>query len=167
MGERYLLALGSNVRHHLHGSPSQVLAAARVALDAAGIRVLRFAPIMASAPLGPSRRRYANGAALVDCALAPDELLAALQAIERAFGRTRGGQRWASRVLDLDVVLWAGGAWSSPGLTVPHVAFRSRDFVLRPAARIAPHWRDPLGGLSLRQLDARLKRARPARREHA
>jgi 2-amino-4-hydroxy-6-hydroxymethyldihydropteridine diphosphokinase len=58
-------------------------------------------------------------------------------------------------VLDLDIVLWSGGAWSSPDLTVPHIAFRERGFVLDPAAAIAPAWRDPVSGLTLRQLAAR------------
>jgi 2-amino-4-hydroxy-6-hydroxymethyldihydropteridine diphosphokinase len=64
-------------------------------------------------------------------------------------------------VLDLDVVLWSGGAWASSRLTVPHAAFRTRTFVLDPAATIAPDWRDPLTGLTLRQLAVRLRRRRP------
>lgn len=154
----YLIALGSNQRHHRHGDPRQVLGAALAALTAQGIRVVQAAPVMASAPIGPSLRRYANSAAVIETDLLPDALLAVLKTTERAFGRIRGAQRWASRVLDLDVVLWAGGAWSSPGLTVPHIAFRTRDFVLGPAAAIAPHWRDPLSGLTLHQLAARLRR---------
>jgi 2-amino-4-hydroxy-6-hydroxymethyldihydropteridine diphosphokinase len=35
---------------------------------------------------------------------------------------------------------------------VPHVAFRTRDFVLRPLAQIAPRWRDPLTARTIRQL---------------
>jgi 2-amino-4-hydroxy-6-hydroxymethyldihydropteridine diphosphokinase len=58
-------------------------------------------------------------------------------------------------VLDLDIVLWSGGAWSGPGLTVPHIAFRERRFVLDPAAEVAPAWRDPVSGRTLRQLAAR------------
>ena len=162
-GSRYLLALGSNQRHHRHGAPQQVLRAAVDALAAAGIAVLAVSAIMPSAPLGPSRRRYANAALIVRSILTPPELLGALKAVEHQFGRRRGGRRWGARVLDLDIVLWQGGAWFSPGLTVPHVAFRERRFVLRPAARIAPHWRDPLTGLTLRQLDARLTRV-PSRR---
>lgn len=158
MRQRYLIALGSNQRHHRHGLPERVLAAALAALEAEGIAVEAAAPVIRSAPIGPSLRRYANGAALVASAFWPDELLAALKGIERRFGRRPGGQRWGSRVLDLDIVLWSGGAWSSPGLTVPHAAFRTRDFVLGPAAALAPRWRDPLSGLSLRQLKARLTR---------
>lgn len=161
MAERYLIALGSNQRHARHGVPERVLAAALAALEQAGIRVIRAGHVIRSAPIGPSLRRYANSAAVVEADLMPDALLVALKRIERAFGRTRGGQRWSSRVLDLDIVLWRGGAWSSPGLTVPHVAYRTRDFVLRPALPIAADWRDPLSGLTVRQLLFRLHRAKP------
>jgi 2-amino-4-hydroxy-6-hydroxymethyldihydropteridine diphosphokinase len=151
--QRYLIALGSNVRHHRYGLPPAVLRAALVELARQGLGVERVSPVMASAPLGPSRRRYANSAAIVAADLMPDALLRRLKATERRFGR-RGARRWASRVLDLDIVLWTGGAWSSPGLTVPHIAFRQRAFVLRPAAAIAPGWRDPLTRRTLRQLAA-------------
>lgn len=160
MAWRYLIALGSNRRHHRFGRPERVLAAALKALAEAGVAVTARAPTIASAPLGPSLRRYANSAALVETDLDPDELLGVLKAIERAFGRRRGGQRWGTRVLDLDVVLWSGGAWSSTGLTVPHPRFRERAFVLDPACAIAPGWRDPLSGLTLRQLAVRLRRPR-------
>jgi 2-amino-4-hydroxy-6-hydroxymethyldihydropteridine diphosphokinase len=160
VSQRYLIALGSNVRHHRFGPPERVLAAALVELGRCGIKVKHAARTIRSAPLGPSLRRYANSAAVVKCRLEPDELLAELKAIERRFGRRSGGQRWGSRVLDLDIVLWSGGAWSAPGLTVPHIAFRERGFVLGPAAAIAGDWRDPLTGLTLRQLTARLTRKR-------
>ncbi len=163
MAYHYLIALGSNQRHHRHGSPSRVLHAALAALTQAKIKVKRIAPIIASAPVGPSRRRYANGAAVVKCKFAPDDLLARLKAIEMRFGRRRGGQRWAARVLDLDIILWSEGCWASPGLTIPHPAFRERSFVLQPAQSIAPDWRDPLTGRTMRQLDARLTRTRTRR----
>ena len=153
----YLIALGSNVRHCRHGPPRGVLRAALAALAEAGLEVEAASPLVESAPIGPSRRRYANGAALVVTKLTPEVLLGLLKAIERRFGRRTGGQRWGSRVLDLDVVLWSGGCWVSPGLVVPHPAFRARRFVLDPARAIAPDWRDPLTGLSITHLAARLR----------
>ncbi|HMT47987.1 MAG: 2-amino-4-hydroxy-6-hydroxymethyldihydropteridine diphosphokinase [Pseudomonadota bacterium] len=155
---RYLIALGSNVRHARFGRPEQVLTEALHALEASGLRVERAAPLIRSAPIGPSTRRYANSAAVVVSELEPDALLKRLKATERAFGRKRGGQRWASRVLDLDIVLWSGGCWAAPDLTIPHREFRRRDFVLTPAVAIAAGWRDPLTQLTLRQLHRRLNR---------
>ena len=164
MTQRYLIALGSNRRHQRFGSPERVLAAALAALDGAGLTIERAGPVVRSAPLGPSRRRYANSAALVKTRLGPPELLARIKRIETEFGRRGGGARWTARVLDLDIVLWSGGAWCSPGLTIPHLQFRCRSFVLSPALPIAGNWRDPLSGLSLRHLHARLTRPRPAPR---
>jgi len=160
----YLIALGSNRRHHLFGGPRAVLDAALVALVDAGVAIQKVSPVLLTAPIGPSLRRYANAAALIATDRAPDELLGLLKRIERRFGRRKGGQRWTARVLDLDIVLWDGGAWSSPGLTVPHILFRERDFVLRPSVAVAPGWRDPVSGLSLRQLTARLTAPRPLSR---
>ncbi len=158
---RYVIALGSNQRHHLHGSPPRVLAAALAALGCAGVTVLASSTIRATPPLGPSLRCYANGAALIETPLSPDGLLDRLQQIEAAFGRRRLGQRWRARVLDLDIILAEIGAWSSPGLIIPHPAFRQRRFVTAPILEIAPDWRDPISNFTIRQVHARLTRPRP------
>lgn len=160
----YLVALGSNVRHHRCGDPRKVLRAAIEGLEHEGFDVEALSPVIETAPLGHSRRRYANAAALVHCNRDPDEVLHMLAAIERRFGRRSGGRPWSARVLDLDLVLWSGGAWTSENLVVPHPAFRQRAFVLAPAARIAGPWRDPLTGLTLNQLHARLTKPRPVLR---
>ncbi len=157
LNHRYLIALGSNVRHAAYGGPRGVLAAAIGALEQEGLRLVCQAPVITSRPIGPSRRAYANGAVLVDSVLEPEALLAALKRVESRFGRRRG-QSWGARVLDCDIVLWDGGAWHGPHLTIPHLQFRDRDFVLRPAAVIAPLWWDPLTGRTLRQLHARSAR---------
>jgi 2-amino-4-hydroxy-6-hydroxymethyldihydropteridine diphosphokinase len=141
-----------------------VLAAALERLGGEGVKVVDAATVLFTDPVGPSLRRYANSAAVVETPLEPFALLALLKRLEREFGRRRGGRRWTSRVLDLDVILWNGGAFAEPGLTIPHPLFRTRDFVLAPAARIAPAWRDPLTGLTLRQLHARLTRPRAGHR---
>lgn len=164
MSAYYLIALGSNVRHPGHGNPRNVLAAALTAFDRAGLEVVSASPITDSAPLGPSQRRYANSAAIITSGLAPDALLARIKHIEQDFGRTRRGRRWRARVLDLDIILWSGGSFASPELLIPHIAYRDRDFVLGPAGLIAPHWRDPITGLTIKHLHTRLTRPRPAPR---
>ncbi len=162
-GWRYLIALGSNMRHPQFGAPERVLGAAVATLAAQGVVIERVAPVMRSAPVGPSWRRYANGAAVVRSDLAPPDLLAMLKHIEQVFGRRRG-RRWGSRVIDLDIVLWDGGIWRSHKLCVPHIAYRSRDFVLRPALAVAADWRDPITQCTIRHHHSRLTRRRPAPR---
>jgi 2-amino-4-hydroxy-6-hydroxymethyldihydropteridine diphosphokinase len=157
---RYLIALGSNQRHPRHGAPREIVAAALERLADEGVGVLRAAPVIETDPVGPSGRRFANSAALIASDLDPPELLALLKRTEREFGRRAGGQRWRARVIDLDIVLWSGGPWGARDLTIPHPLFRQRSFVLTPAALVAPYWRDPLSGFTLRQLQSRLTRPR-------
>lgn len=151
----YAIALGAN-RVGRHGGPTATLAAALAEIGG----VIIASPVAVTAPIGPSIRRFANQVAIIASDETPPEFLARLKAIEAAFGRRRG-QRWGARVIDLDIILWSEGAWASPGLTVPHAAFRDRMFVLGPLAAIAPDWRDPVTGLRIRHLRARLARHLP------
>jgi 2-amino-4-hydroxy-6-hydroxymethyldihydropteridine diphosphokinase len=162
----YAIALGSNRRHGRHGAPAGVLRAALQAMEEAGLAVAASSRIRTTPALGPAGRSFANAAAAVETDLDPLELLSLRKRIERAFGR-RAGRRWGPRVLDLDILLWSEGSWAGGGLVVPHPAFRARRFVLDPLAEIAPDWRDPVTGATVRQLRARLARARPVDPEPA
>ena len=134
-------------------------------LSALGTVRVRSA-VIDSAPIGPARRIFANAVAVLESDLSPPALLRALKRLEREFGRRRG-RAWGDRVLDLDIVLWSGGAWNARDLRIPHPGLVERAFVLDPATAIVPEWRDPDTGLSLRQLQARLTRPRPLLREPA
>ena len=91
--------------------------------------------------------------------LSARELLARLQAIERAAGRERPYVN-APRTLDLDLILWGEEIVEEPDLQVPHPRFRERLFVLEPLAEIAPDLRDPVTGLRVRELLARARQPR-------
>lgn len=159
--ELYLIGLGSNQLHPLVGRPDKIIEHAISALEMDDIDVFAQSPVISSAPLGPSRRRYANATAIISTTLAPPSLLSRLHNIEDHFGRVRRGQAWQARTLDLDILLWSGGMWADSALAIPHHALRSRGFVLTPAAMIAPDWRDPVTGLSIRQLQSRFNRPKP------
>ncbi|MFN0046590.1 MAG: 2-amino-4-hydroxy-6-hydroxymethyldihydropteridine diphosphokinase [Sphingorhabdus sp.] len=156
----YLIGLGSNQPHPLIGNPTQIIHHAIAALEMDDIDVFAESSVITSAPMGPSLRCYANAAAVLSTTLEPSELLMRLHDVESHFGRIRRGQRWGARTLDLDIILWSGGIWAStnPDLSIPHPAMRQRNFVLTPAAMIVPDWRDPLTGLSVRQLQSRFNR---------
>ncbi|WP_157217692.1 2-amino-4-hydroxy-6-hydroxymethyldihydropteridine diphosphokinase [Flavisphingomonas formosensis] len=166
MRYHFAIALGSNRRHGRHGAPRHVIHAALTALGSEDVSVLAISPILTTAPLGPAGRSFANAAALIATDLEPDALLTLLKRIEHDFGRRRG-RRWGPRVIDLDIILWSGGRWTSSGpgrLTIPHRSYAERDFVLRPLAAIAPHWRHPAGHRTVRHLLARVTRRSPVDR---
>lgn len=166
----YAIAIGSNRRHGRHGAPRAVIAAALATLARAGLRIVAVSPVIPTPALGPAGRSFANAAAIAVSPLDPPALLRLLKKVERDFGR-RGGRRWGPRILDLDIILWSEGTWppfpatSAPShLTVPHRALAARAFVLTPLAAIAPEWRDPRSGRTVRQLRATLIRPTPVDR---
>ena len=102
---------------------------------------------------------FLNGAVVGQSALSPASLLDELLAIERARGRARPFPG-APRTLDLDLIIVGAEIVSTPRLEVPHPRFRQRTFVLRPLVEIAPGLRDPVTGLSIRELLAGLEAER-------
>jgi len=71
------------------------------------------------------------------------ELLKTLQRIETDFGRIRV-ERWGTRTLDIDILLYENRIIELPKLTIPHVEMLHRQFVLAPAADVAADWVHPL-----------------------
>lgn len=98
---------------------------------------------------------FLNMAVAGETTLAPLELFAELQAIERDRGRVRPYPN-APRTLDVDLVLYGELIVDLAALVVPHPRFRERRFVLEPLAEIAPAMRDPVTGLTVGELLQRL-----------
>jgi 2-amino-4-hydroxy-6-hydroxymethyldihydropteridine diphosphokinase len=157
----YAIGLGSNRPHGRHGAPSRVIEAALDALEAEGVHILGRSRTILTAPLGPSIRRFANAAALIETTLVPTELLALVKRLERDFGRRRG-RRWGARVLDLDLLLWSGGGWRTRALVIPHPRLTERAFALTPLLQVARQWQTGHGTVA--QAHARLTRPRPSHR---
>jgi 2-amino-4-hydroxy-6-hydroxymethyldihydropteridine diphosphokinase len=104
---------------------------------------------------------FLNAAAIGETAMTARELLDGLLAIERERGRERPFPG-AARTLDLDLVLFGDLVADDPTLTVPHPRFRERRFVLEPLAEVAPDLVDPVTGLSVAELLARVPSSRQA-----
>ncbi len=163
MSDTYVIALGSNRPSRTAASPRRLIDRALARLQDEGIALIRRSATIETSAIGPSSRRYANAAAVIRTDYDPQGLLTLFKQVEQEFGDRRG-QRWSARALDLDIILWSGGPWHSNRLTIPHPAFRERDFVLGPMVAIAGNWRDPVSGLSVRHLHARLTRPTRATR---
>lgn len=126
------VALGSNL-----GDRAGYLAAARTALAALPeTRVVAASAVEETAPLGNlDQPPYLNQMVLLETALAPRDLLAALHEIERANGRERRSH-WGSRTLDLDIVIYDDLTLTDPDLVLPHPGLRDRDFWQRELAEL-------------------------------
>lgn len=140
------LALGSNVGD----SRGHIEAALR--LLGASIRGLRRAPVYRSKAVGHTDQPdFLNTAARGNTDLTPEELLDFLKDIERRVGRTKTF-RFGPREIDIDIILYDDLELESGRLTVPHPAFRERDFVLRPLSDLDPGLKDPLTGRTVSEL---------------
>lgn len=102
-------------------------------------RLVKRSSLYRSEPQGyRAQPDFVNAVAELDTALAPAELLAALQGIEACAGRRRSFRN-APRTLDLDLLLYGAERIDTRGLIVPHPRMHERAFVLMPLVEIAPH----------------------------
>ena len=80
--------------------------------------------------------------------------MAELARTETAFGRVRSARN-APRTLDLDLIDYDGRI-EQGALVLPHPRIEQRGFVLIPLADVAPGWRHPVTGRSVKELIAAL-----------
>ena len=138
MNYQYLIAFGSNVEPRLEN-----LAAAIQRLSKLG-SLEACSSLYTTDPIGPADLEFYNGVLLLSSTKEPEDMMRSLLLIETDLGRKRV-RKWGNRNIDLDILMvqdheGKNYASNSDLLTVPHPHMSERDFVLRPAAEIAPEW---------------------------
>lgn len=128
------IALGSNLDQPL----AQVTLALKEIAELPETTLQAASPWYQSVAIGPGQQPdYLNGVAEIKSALAPLELLSALQHIEQLHRRQRL-QRWGPRTLDLDILLYGDQRIDLPQLQIPHPRMLERSFVVYPLYDLAP-----------------------------
>jgi 2-amino-4-hydroxy-6-hydroxymethyldihydropteridine diphosphokinase len=129
------LGLGSNV-----GDRRANLQAAVEYLCARGVAVLASSSVYETEPVGEvlDQRDFYNACVRIETDLAPEPLLDACKAVERALGRAPGGVRHGPRPIDVDVLLLEGVEHESERLRLPHPEVTTRRFVLVPLLELDP-----------------------------
>jgi 2-amino-4-hydroxy-6-hydroxymethyldihydropteridine diphosphokinase len=131
---RAFVALGAN----LDDPQVQVRAALAALARLPQVTLVATSSLYRTAPVGlVGQPDFINAVAALDTSLSPDDLLEALFAIERSFGRVRK-EKNGPRTLDLDLLLYDDRSVTSQHLQLPHPRLHLRAFVIVPLAEIAP-----------------------------
>ena len=149
---RVVLLTGGNV-----GDVKERLRTAQRLVNARIGAVLRCSHCYGSAPWGfEAEQPFVN-----------QVLVAEVHRIERELGRNRAaeaveraatGQRYVSRPIDIDILLYDDEVISTPELTIPHPGIAEREFVLTPLCEVLRQRPHPVLGLTMGELRDNLLR---------
>lgn len=116
---------------------------------------LILSPVYRSRALGFDGDDFLNMVVGLETDRSPQDLLDYFETIHALAGRVRSGDRYSSRPLDIDLLLYGDLVDREPPLRLPRRDVLAHNFVLRPLAEIAPdfvhpvtqrtiseHWRD-------------------------
>jgi len=114
---------------------------------AAHIPVTKISTVYHTEPeLRPEQPWYYNCVAEIDTDLRPEELkYALLRRIEKQLGRKRTADKFAPRPIDLDLILYDGLTFQSPGFTLPDPDIFEWPYLLAGLQELAKDLK--LGGL--------------------
>ena len=142
------IAVGSNL-----GDKGEYIRQGVAALKACSdCRVEKESELIVTKPYGVTDQPdFLNGMLQVKTLLTPAELLDKLHEIEQLAKRERR-VHWGPRTLDLDIIFYDDLVLDTEQLTIPHPDMQNRGFVLEPLAELAPWYRHPVLGKTVKEL---------------
>ena len=142
---RVYVSIGSNIERE-----ANIRAAVTGLRDRYG--TLLLSPVYESAAVGFAGDDFYNLVAAFDCEEPVEAVGNYLRELERRQGRRRQGPRFASRSLDVDLLLYGDLVRESGRIRLPREEITRYAFVLRPLADIAGCERHPVSGRSYAEL---------------
>ena len=150
--ETVYIGVGSN----LGDKQNNCLKAIEMLSEISGCELIDSSDWYLTKPVGVEEQDwYVNGVASLSAGISARDLLKNLLTIEEDMGRVRK-KRWASRIIDLDILLFGREIINERGLTVPHPLMHLRRFVLLPLVQLAPDLIHPSLGVTTAELLQRI-----------
>ena len=107
---------------------------------------LQLSSVYESEAVGFEGDAFYNLVAAFDTSDSVDQVITTLAGIEEAHGRQRGSERYTSRTLDLDLLLYGNLVASGEGYHVPRDEIPRYAFVLWPLSELEPAMKHPQTG---------------------
>lgn len=146
------IGLGSNLKHRM-GFLKKAIEKLQKIEDT---HLVRSTEPVETAPLArPDQPVFLNAVAEVKTALTAEKLHSNLMRIETELGRIRA-EKWSSRTIDLDLLLFGRAVINTDDLTVPHPQMHVRCFVLKGLCQLNPELQHPLIKEPVSELFARI-----------
>ena len=144
-----LVGVGSNV------DPEKNILAALPEIESR-VQVLDASGFYRNPAIAPDRRErppFVNGVLKIRTGLTPSDLkYGVLRSVERRVQRTRTGDRYGPRTLDLDLLVYGDLTVESDGITLPDPDISVQPFWVVPLAELVPEMRPPDTSLSMKEL---------------
>lgn len=134
---KVFLGLGSNIE------PAVNIAKAKQAL-LVRFDVVGFSDSFESEPVGFIGENFINLVAEIDWSGSLDTLVELLKNLEDSLGRVRDEEKFSSRHIDIDILLFGDRVCQQP-ICLPREEIRRQAYVLWPLAELAPHLKEPGG----------------------
>ncbi len=100
--------------------------------------VIKISSVYRTAPWGNTNQPdFYNQVLCVETTLSAQQALQTILQVEKDMGRERH-EKWAPRIIDIDVLFFNNEVLDEPDLKVPHPLLHKRRFTLEPLHQIAP-----------------------------
>ncbi len=160
--DQAFLGVGSNIRPE-----ENVVAALELLTAASGLSVTEIStfyrtpalsdPLASPLTPGTANPAFLNGVVAISTELTPADLGSVLSDVEEALGRTRTHDKYAPRIMDLDLLVFLSDSASDDEPRPPtHPDVLSRGFVAYPLLELAPDLQLPDYGQPLSHIAALL-----------
>lgn len=150
VGERAFLSLGSNLE------PESNLPRAALGLLSLG-RVLAVSEVYRNPAVGPTPGPdFLNAAVLLETAFSPHDLRTELRSLEARLGRLRTADKYAPRLIDIDLVLYGDRVIRDAEWELPDPELISLPHLVIPLAELDPNHKHPVTGERLSSIASRI-----------
>lgn len=142
------LGIGTNI-----GNKKKNITDATIIIGSVMGEIRALSSLYETEPWGyESPNTFLNAIIQIETEIEPQKCLDIAKAIEREMGRVHTKEGYEDRIIDIDILFYDDTIYRSENLTIPHPLIEKRDFVLRPMAEIAPEFKHPISGKTMKNL---------------